>query len=131
MKRSTWQYTIYSIIGTIVETGLLLAIMLWGLPILGVQIPPAGIAILLALVLSYSAYTYIMGRKALQKKLILELEAMIGQEGVVVTCLAPEGYVRIGNELWKAFCLEPVQIGNRVLVTGVQGLKITVAPIAS
>lgn len=130
MKRSTRLYTVYSVIGTILEVGILLGIVLWGLPIVGIQIPPLGIAILLALMLGYSVYTYVMGRRALQKKLILELEAIIGQEGIVISGLEPEGYVRVGNELWKAVCSDYVEIGHTVIVTGVAGLKISVAPKA-
>ncbi len=130
MKRSTRPYTVYAIISTLLEVGILLSIVLWGLPFVGIEIPPAGLAVLLVLILAYSSYTYVMGVRALQRKLILELEAMIGREGTVISGLKPEGYVRIGNELWKAVCHDHVESGHTVIVTGVAGLKISVAPKA-
>ena len=55
--------------------------------------------------------------------------ALIGASGLARARLAPHGYVRVGNELWRAE-LEtgesPVPEGARVLVCGVRGLTLRV-----
>ena len=53
-------------------------------------------------------------------------EGLIGQAGVVRTPLKPEGTVFLRGELWKARCDEAVEPGERVEVTGVSGLTLTV-----
>lgn len=57
------------------------------------------------------------------------LESMIGKHGTAVDDLDQCGYVRIGGEMWRAEVLPgkvPVKKGDRVIVTGVDGLMITV-----
>lgn len=57
------------------------------------------------------------------------LEAMIGKGGTAVDDLGPYGYVRIGGEMWRAEVLPgkiPINKGDSVIVTGVDGLMITV-----
>lgn len=127
--RSTLGYTIYAVIGTLVEQGILLAILFWALPKFGIRIPLLVAVIIVALMLGFSYFTYHMGKQALTRKLILELESMIGCYGTVTTTIDPVGFVRIGNELWKAVSASRLEAGQYIIVTGVQGLKITVAPV--
>ncbi len=57
------------------------------------------------------------------------LESMIGKYGTAVDDINPCGYVRIGGEMWRGELLPgkaPVKKGDRVIVTGVDGLMITV-----
>lgn len=57
------------------------------------------------------------------------LESMIGKQGTAVDDLDPYGYVRIGGEMWRGELLPgkaPVNKGDSVIVTGVDGLLITV-----
>ena len=126
-RRSTLGYSIYSLLGTFLELSILLVVVLWALPKLGIHIAPAGIVILVVLIIGFSYYTYHMGKKALTKKLILELESMIGCRGTVITPIDPVGFVRIGNELWKAVSNSRISSGNEVIITGIEGLKITVS----
>ena len=121
-------YTIYAAIGTLLELAILLVVLLWGLPALGIHVPTGGVVILILLMLGFSYYTYYMGKRALSKKLILELESLIGCNGMVMTTIDPTGFVRIGNELWKAVSTNRLESGQDVIVTGVEGFKITVAP---
>ena len=128
-NRSVRGYTIYSIIGTLVELGILLAIVLWGLPFVGINIPPWGLAVLIIVLLGFSYYTYHMGRKALTRRFMHDQESIIGCEGRVMESFEHSGYVKIGNELWKATSEVPLDGGTEVVVTEVDGLKIKVAPI--
>jgi membrane protein implicated in regulation of membrane protease activity len=53
-------------------------------------------------------------------------EDMIGREAVVVTPCHPDGQVRVFGELWQARCESRADIGERVVVERVDGLKLTV-----
>ena len=55
--------------------------------------------------------------------------SMVGKKGTAIDRLDPSGYVRIGNELWKARLEEkqpPVDKGGEVIVTAINNLKLTV-----
>jgi membrane-bound serine protease (ClpP class) len=51
---------------------------------------------------------------------------MIGQIGVAETSLAPEGWVRVAGERWKAVAEETVTAGQGVQVAAVDGLTLRV-----
>jgi membrane-bound serine protease (ClpP class) len=53
-------------------------------------------------------------------------EGMRGELAVVVTPLAPEGWVRVQGEQWRAVADAPVEPGEKVTVTAVEGLKLRV-----
>lgn len=57
-------------------------------------------------------------------------QQMLGSEGVAVADFTGKGKVRIHGELWQAEATEPVRAGQRVRVTGMEGLKLTVVPVA-
>jgi membrane-bound ClpP family serine protease len=59
-------------------------------------------------------------------------ENLIGALGQVTAALAPEGWVRIGAERWRARVpsgLAPVPPGAAVRVTAVEGLLLVVEPV--
>jgi membrane-bound serine protease (ClpP class) len=119
-------YTIYAITGTILEVALLLAVVLWFLPILNIHIPWWGTVLMLLALLGYSYFTYIMGIRALDKKPMLSPEALIGCEGEVATPLNPCGYVKIKGEMWKASAEKELKTGEAVVVRGAEGMKLIV-----
>jgi membrane-bound serine protease (ClpP class) len=51
---------------------------------------------------------------------------MLGQVGVADSDLAPEGWVRVAGEKWRAVADAPVARGERVSVTGIDGLTLKV-----
>jgi membrane-bound serine protease (ClpP class) len=53
-------------------------------------------------------------------------EGMLGEVGVVRQRLAPSGTVMVRGEHWKAESDEAVDVGERVEVTAVHGLTLTV-----
>jgi membrane protein implicated in regulation of membrane protease activity len=53
-------------------------------------------------------------------------EAMIGKEAEVVASCRPTGQVRIGGELWEAFCAEGADLGETVRVERIDGLTLVV-----
>jgi membrane protein implicated in regulation of membrane protease activity len=59
-------------------------------------------------------------------------EALIGKRGVAQGDLAPEGYIRIHLELWRAVAERPDQIiaaGTEVEVVRAEGMKVFVRTV--
>ncbi len=58
-------------------------------------------------------------------------EELAGKVAVARTDLQPEGNVFIAGELWRAETIDntTIKAGERVLVTGVEGLKLKVKPV--
>jgi membrane protein implicated in regulation of membrane protease activity len=54
-------------------------------------------------------------------------EAMIGKEAQVVVPCRPKGQVRIGGELWDAFCPENADGGETVRIDRLDGLTLVVS----
>jgi membrane-bound ClpP family serine protease len=116
-----------AILSTLLEEIALAAIILWGLPRLGIHIPLAGLIALMAALAAYAVITYRLGSKALGKKPLVGLPDMVGSWGKVVTPLDPEGLVRIKGELWESTSADRrINTGEEVIVVGQDGLKLTV-----
>jgi membrane protein implicated in regulation of membrane protease activity len=121
-------YTIYAIIGTLLEQGALVIIVRWWLPQFDIHISWWVTGILMCLLLMYSFYTYRMGRQALLRKSPVYPDTIIGSEGVVATPLDPTGYVKVKGELWKATSASDMEIGDRIVVTKIDGIRLIVVP---
>lgn len=94
-----------------------IAIPLW----LAVAIPAGK---LLKFILVYPSV-----RRAARQPPAVGLESLIGEHGSVVDPLAPEGYVKIRGELWRARSDgSPIPIGTEVEVWGTDGIKLLVRP---
>jgi membrane protein implicated in regulation of membrane protease activity len=113
-------------IGTLLEQGALLIIVHWWLPQMDIHISWWVTGILMFLLLMYSVYTYIMGRRALLKKSPVYPDTIIGSEGVVATPLDPTGYVKVRGELWKATAESNLEIGEKIIVTKIDGIRLLV-----
>jgi len=121
-------YTIYAIIGTTLEVAALLIVLLWVLPLLNIYVPWWIVVILLAVELGVSAFTYIMGRRALSQRLTFAPEFIVGSVGVVTTPFNPNGYVKVRGELWKASCSFHLEVGEEVLIERMDDMKLIVVP---
>ena len=118
---------IIAIVSTTLEEIALALGVLWGLPKLGIHIPLWVLIIVMMAWAAYTVTTYRMGSRALRRKPVHGLTAMLGSEGKVVRSLAPEGLVRIKGELWKAKSASgSMDIGEKVIVVGQDGLELTV-----
>jgi membrane-bound ClpP family serine protease len=72
---------------------------------------------------------YPIVRHAYEKNSGTGAERMIGKKGVTQHRLAPDGYVKIDGELWKAqtgFSDQPIPQQRAVRVIGARGLTLTV-----
>jgi membrane-bound serine protease (ClpP class) len=57
-------------------------------------------------------------------------ETLIGMRAEVVRPCSPTGLVRVRGELWNAHASAPVQAGESVTVSGIDGLTLRVDPKA-
>ena len=55
-------------------------------------------------------------------------ETLVGEEGIALAPLDPEGQVRVGGEIWRARSSAPVAAGGRVRVAAVEQLTLVVEP---
>jgi membrane-bound serine protease (ClpP class) len=55
-------------------------------------------------------------------------EGLVGATAEVIERCEPSGRVRLRGEIWRARCASPAEVGERVTVTGVDGLTLEVAP---
>jgi len=118
---------IFAVLSTLMEEAALVVIVRWGLPQLGIQIPLAGLIALMVAWLALSVFTYQMGSRALKRKPVVGLPAMIGSQGKVVSPLAPEGLIKINGELWVAKSAGTrIDAGEEIIVVGQDGLKLIV-----
>jgi membrane-bound serine protease (ClpP class) len=53
-------------------------------------------------------------------------EGLLGRSGVAVTPLQPEGWVLVQGERWRAQADGPLDLGARVEVVGIDGLRLRV-----
>ena len=56
------------------------------------------------------------------------VEALVGMRAEVVQECDPSGRVRVRGELWNADSASPADVGESVVVTKVDGLRLEVAP---
>jgi membrane protein implicated in regulation of membrane protease activity len=56
-------------------------------------------------------------------------EAMIGMHGEVVSPMHPLGQVKVNGELWEARSSPGADIGETVVVRGMEGLTLVVEPL--
>jgi membrane-bound serine protease (ClpP class) len=85
-----------------------------------------------AVALPFAAITMLLVTlviRARRNKVVTGNEGMIGETGVVLTPLAPEGKILVHGEYWGAVSPVPLEVGVRVRVTAVNGLSLTVEPL--
>ena len=123
---------ILAIFSTLLEEAALVAIVLWGLPQLGIHIP---LGVLIALMVAwgaFSVFTYRLGSRALRREPVIGLLPMLGSRGKVVSPLALDGLVKIKGELWQATSAgERIDAGKEIIVVDQDGLKLIVRKISN
>ena len=118
---------IIAIVTTLIEEAALVAVVLWGLPRVGVNLHVGVLIALMVALAAYAIITYRMGSRALRRKPVVGLPDMVGARGKTVSDLAPEGVVRIKGELWESKAEgRKINAGANVTVVGQEGLKLIV-----
>jgi membrane protein implicated in regulation of membrane protease activity len=125
-KSARW-HTVYSIISTIIEEAGIAVLILWVLPVFNISLPLWATISVLAAFAVFSYVSYRLGHPAILLEGVTSPGSIVGSEGVVQQDLAPEGYVQVRGELWKASSTESgLKKGEEVIITGIDGLKLTV-----
>ena len=118
---------VLAIVSTLLEEAALVAIVLVGLPQIGIEIPLEVLITIMVAWAAFGIFLYRMGSRALKRKPLMGLPGMLDSKGKVVSPLAPEGFVRIKSELWEAKSVSgEIDIGEEVTVVGQDGLKLVV-----
>jgi membrane-bound serine protease (ClpP class) len=89
------------------------------------------LSLVLSVVLGFTAIAAFLVRLALTSQRavpVTGVEGLVGETGVVIEPIAPgtPGRVRVHGESWSAVAREPITGGDRVAVTHVNGLTLTV-----
>ena len=90
--------------------------------------PPWGV-VALGAALAVEVLELLFWRRFLRRyKLRVGPEAMLGMRAEVVQPCSPVGLVRVRGELWNARASSPVESGQTVTVSAVDGLTLWVEP---
>jgi len=118
---------IMAIFTNLLYEAIIVAVILWGLPRWGIRIPLYGLILICVAFAVYGVMSFLAGSRTLRRKPLPGLTTMVGMEGQVVSPLAPEGFVRIGGELWNARAENgSIDAGADVIVIRQSGLKVVV-----
>lgn len=98
------------------------------------DIPGYGVAwqiILMMSIVSVGFFLLIINLaiRSMRKKIVTGREALIGKIGEVLRFDGNEGQVRIQGEIWNAHSSHSLTLGQKIRVTHVSGLKLTVEPV--
>ena len=119
-----------NIVTGLLKGAALAAIVLWLLPLWGINIPMWGIILIVVAFLVYEIVTFRVGRRALERKPVIWAEAIVGCCGKATTPLAPDGYVQVNGELWRAFSSGTnIDQGDDIVVVEMDRLTLRVAPL--
>ncbi len=96
------------------------------LPRFDIKIPAVALVLIMVGWFVMSAFLYVVGIRALDRKPIDGPDSIIGKKGIVVQALNPKGQVKISGELWGAESDENIDTGEEIIVTGHSGIKLMV-----
>ncbi len=118
---------IIAILTSLIDEIIILAIILWVLPMFNINLPGWGTALIVVAFLAYAVTTFILGSRILRKKPVPGFTDMTGMTGKAASRLAPSGLVRIEGELWQAKAEKgTIDAGSEVTVIGQKQLKLIV-----
>jgi len=105
------------------------SVMLVDSPLPGMRIPLTTIVLTALGVAAFFMFVVGAGVRALWSKTTTGREGLVGEVGVVRSRLAPRGQIFVRGELWNAEAEVPVEPGESVRVTRVEGLTLRVVPV--
>jgi membrane-bound serine protease (ClpP class) len=121
------RYTILTITTTLLEEAALVAVVLWLLPRVAINIPIWGLIIMMVALGVYNSINYRLSKKALVKKPMISPD--IGSRGRTTTPISPTGYVRVNGELWRASSSSTIDAGEEIAVAGMEGMTLLISPV--
>lgn len=123
MKDSAfWRYTAFQVPGWILAS----VGGWWIYRTMNVPLWVASGVLVVWVIKDYALYPFL--RFAYEPNHLLPIERLIGELGTAVRPLAPNGYVRVRGELWRATAEASVVAGDEIEVTSVDGMTLVVKP---
>jgi membrane-bound ClpP family serine protease len=111
----------------LLEEIILAAIVLFILWMLGIYLPLWALITVAVVLGIWLLVQYWLIVPVINKKHVTGSESMIGLKGKVIAPLNPNGYIKIGCELWQASSTETnIRTGEEVVVVGINGLNLIV-----
>ncbi|MDZ7333008.1 MAG: nodulation protein NfeD [candidate division KSB1 bacterium] len=98
-------------------------------PSISVHLP---LSLILAVTLATSAFfifAIYMALRTHRKKVTTGKEGLVGEIGIAITNIEPEGEVRVHGEYWKASSQEKIKKNEPIKVIDVSGLKLIVEKV--
>jgi membrane protein implicated in regulation of membrane protease activity len=121
------RYTVLTITTTLLEEAALVAVVLWLLPRVAINIPLWGLILMMLALGVYNCINYRLSKKALVKKPMISPD--IGSRGRTTTPISPKGYVRVNGELWQASSSSTIDAGEEIAIVGIEGMTLLISPI--
>jgi membrane-bound serine protease (ClpP class) len=117
----------------VLGVGGVLAFAIGAVVLVDTDVPGYGIPTPLILTLAAVGALFVfvivrMGVQARARPLAAGLQALVGGAGEMLADCAGEGWARIQGEIWQVRCALPLAQGQRVRVSGVDGLMLVVEP---
>jgi len=120
-------YAVLTIITTLLEEAALVAVVLWLLPRVTLNIPLWGLILMMIALGVYNYINYRLSKKALVKKPMISPD--IGSRGRTTTPVSLKGYVRVNGELWQASSNSTIDAGEEITVVGIEGMTLLISPV--
>ncbi|MFC2032624.1 NfeD family protein [Chloroflexota bacterium] len=121
----------FNVVTGLLKGAVLAAIVLWLLPLWGINIPIWGLILIVIAFLCYEIVTFRLGRRALERKPVIWSNAIVGCCGKATTPLTPKGYVQVQGELWRALSSDTdMNEGDDIVVVEMNRLTLRVAPLS-
>ena len=121
------RYAILTITTTLLEEAALVAVVLWLLPRVAINIPIWGLILMMIALGVYNSINYRLSKKALVKKPMISPD--IGSRGRTTTPISPKGYVRVNGELWQASSSSTIDAGEEITIVGIEGMTLLISPV--
>ena len=121
---------VWKIITSIFEQAVLVAAVLWILPLVDINLPLWVLAPATIVLQAYNVFSYRKSIQALRTQPIAGMTNMVGTQGKTVNTLTPDGFVKIRGELWAATAVNGnIVNGRSVTVVEQSGLRLVVREI--
>jgi membrane-bound serine protease (ClpP class) len=102
------------------------SLMLVESPVPSLRISKVVIFVAVSVTTGFFVFVVAKGLRIQMKKPTTGREGMVGEIGVVRSRIDPEGQIAVRGEIWTATCDQVVEVGEKVRVIGVAGLKLRV-----
>jgi len=122
---------ILAVIATLLDDFIIIVIIVFILPLLGINLPEWFIASIIALLLLISLLVY-RALSQMKKPAMVGREIILGKIGEAVSDLDPQGLIMLENELWTAIAKDgKIEKGEKVKVIEIYGSKLIVEKFKS